>query len=77
MTRDEEVLDPSLFDRRIVERNIKRGLITRKDYEKFLKAVPDAAAKVRSPDEIPESTSLAEDGGSPGPHGTPSQGNQS
>jgi len=45
MTRDEEAPDPILFDRRIVERNIKRGLITRKDYEKFLKALDDAKDK--------------------------------
>lgn len=51
MTRDEEVLSPTLFDRRIVERNIKRGLITRKDYDKFLKSLADAAEKVKSPDE--------------------------
>ncbi|HJX54311.1 MAG TPA: hypothetical protein VJ801_16205 [Polyangia bacterium] len=66
MTRDEEAPDPSLFDRRIVERNIKRGLITRKDYERFLKSQPDASGKVRSPDEAPDANS-----GSAGP-GTPS-----
>lgn len=51
MTRDEEAPSPALFDRRIVERNIKRGLTTRKDYEKFLKSLPDAADKVKGPDE--------------------------
>jgi len=51
MTRDEEALSPSLFDRRIVERNIKRGLITRKDYEKFLKSLPDVADKIMPPEE--------------------------
>ncbi len=51
MTRDEEAPSPALFDRRIVERNIKRGLITRKDYEKYLKSLADAAEKVKSPDE--------------------------
>jgi len=45
---------PSCSIRRIVERNIKRGLITRKDYEKFLKSRPDAAEKIKSPDEAPE-----------------------
>ena len=74
MTRDEEALDPSLFDRRIVERNIKRGLITRKDYEKFLKAIPDAAAKVRSGEEGTEGTPPAEGDGVPAPQGTPGQG---
>jgi len=32
-----------LFDLRTIERNIKRGLITRKDYERFLKSLPDAS----------------------------------
>jgi hypothetical protein len=53
MTRDEEAPSPALFDRRIVERNIKRGLTTRKDYEKYLKSLADAADKVKSPDEEP------------------------
>jgi len=52
MTRDEDAPNPLLFDRRIVERNIKRGLITRKDYDKFLKSLSDASGKVRSPDEV-------------------------
>jgi hypothetical protein len=52
MTRDEDAPDPILFDRRIVERNIRRGLITRKDYDKFLKSLSDASGKVRSPDEV-------------------------
>lgn len=46
MSRDEEVKDARLFDTRTVERNIKRGLITRKDYERFLKSLADAADKV-------------------------------
>jgi hypothetical protein len=54
MTRDEDAPNPILFDRRIVERNIKRGLITRKDYDKFLKSLSDAAGKLRSPDEAAE-----------------------
>jgi hypothetical protein len=46
MSRDEEVKDVRLFDLRTVERNIKRGLITRKEYERFLKSLPDAAENV-------------------------------
>ncbi len=65
MTRDEDALSPALFDRRIVERNIKRGLITRKDYEKYLKSLSDAADKVRVPDEEqPSEGSSAEVAGS-------------
>ena len=76
MTRDEEAPDPILFDRRIVERNIKRGLITRKDYEKFLKSRPDAAEKIKSPDESPEPSSTPEAAIPPSPaaHGDPSGG---
>ncbi len=46
MTREEDVKDVRLFDVRTVERNIKRGLITRKDYEKHLKSLADASDKV-------------------------------
>jgi hypothetical protein len=34
-----------LFDKRTVDRNIKKGLVTRKDYEKHLKTLDDAAGK--------------------------------
>ncbi len=51
MTRDEEAPPSALFDRRIVERNIKRGLTTRKDYEKYLKSLVDVAGKIKAPDE--------------------------
>ena len=51
MSRDEEVKNPRLFDRRIVERNIKKGLITRKDYEKHLKSLADVAGNIASADE--------------------------
>jgi hypothetical protein len=75
MTRDEEVLSPTLFDRRIVERNIKRGLITRKDYEKFLKSLSDAAEKVKSPDEErAEESDSAEAAGNTEPTPTASAG---
>ncbi len=50
MSRDEEVKDVRLFDQRTVERNIKRGLITRKEYERFLKSLPDANEKVAPPE---------------------------
>ncbi len=46
MSREEEVKDVRLFDLRIVERNIKRGLITRKEYERFLKSLADTSGKV-------------------------------
>ena len=30
-----------LFDRRVVEKNIREGIVSREDYEKFLKSLPD------------------------------------
>lgn len=46
MSREEEAKDARLFDLRTVERNIKRGVITRKDYERYLKSLPDAGTNV-------------------------------
>jgi hypothetical protein len=46
MSREEDVKDVRLFDLRTIERNIKRGLITRKEYERFLKSLPDAADNI-------------------------------
>lgn len=51
MSRDDEPKNPRLFDRRVVERNIKKGLVTRKDYDKHLKALVDTAANIASPEE--------------------------
>jgi hypothetical protein len=51
MTRDEEVKNARLFDRRIVERNIKKGLVARKDYDKYLKSLADVAVNIASPEE--------------------------
>ncbi len=49
MSRDADAkTDPKLsrlFDKRTVERNIKKGLVSRKDYEKYLKSLDDAAGK--------------------------------
>ena len=50
MSREEEAKDPRLFDIRTVERNIKSGLITRKDYERFLKSLPDVASEIAPPE---------------------------
>ncbi|MFW5921599.1 MAG: hypothetical protein ACOCUS_07145 [Polyangiales bacterium] len=33
----------SLVDRRVIERNIAKGLIEKKDYEKHLESLPDVA----------------------------------
>ena len=36
--------DPDVFDTRVVDRLIKRGVITEKDYQKHLKSLPDMRA---------------------------------
>jgi hypothetical protein len=64
MSRDEEVKDVRLFDIRTVERNIKRGLITRKEYERHLKSLADAAANVAPPETEPASAPAPEGGNS-------------
>jgi hypothetical protein len=51
-TREADAKAQRLFDVRTVERNIKRGLITRKDYEKHLKALEDAAEKVAPQEDV-------------------------
>jgi molybdate-binding protein len=54
MTKDKdpkdakEPTDTRLFDTRTVERNIKRGSQTRKDYDKHLKSLPDLKDKIRT-----------------------------
>ena len=35
----------SLYDKRIVERNIRRSAITRKDYETYISKLPDVRDK--------------------------------
>ena len=44
--RDTDSKPQRQFDVRTVERNIKKGYFTRKDYEKYLKSLPDVAEKV-------------------------------
>ena len=38
--------DDKMFDVRTLERKLRRGLISRKDYEKFLKSLPDRGDNV-------------------------------
>ena len=45
MARDQDAKTSRIYDRRTVDRNIKKGLLTRKDYEKHLKALEDVADK--------------------------------
>jgi hypothetical protein len=46
------------FDKRNIEKNIKNGIITQKDYEIFLSKLPDISDKLFSPGE--ETTDSAE-----------------
>ena len=63
MSRDAEAKNLRLYDRRTIERNIKKGLITRKDYEKFLKSLDDAKDKGVMGTELPEVEDQIEDDG--------------
>ncbi len=49
------------FDKRNIEKNIKDGIITGKDYEIFLSKLPDVTDKLYSPEEeLGESGELEE-----------------
>ena len=37
--------DPKLFDKRVAQRYIKKGVLSEKDFEKHLKSLPDLAEK--------------------------------
>ena len=82
MTRDPEgkgeARTERLLDKRTVERNIKKGLLSRKDYEKYLKGLDDIADKgvYGGPAEEPDDEGLDEgldegdeDEGAEGPTG--------
>ena len=43
-----EEKDARLFDTRVVERNIEKGLITREDYEAYLASLEDLTEKADS-----------------------------
>ena len=38
-------IDERVVDKRVQERNVRRGLLDRKDYEKYLKDLPDVGDK--------------------------------
>lgn len=44
------------FDKRNIERNLKEGVITQKDYELYLSKLPDVSDKIYIPDESIEET---------------------
>ncbi|HLK90058.1 MAG TPA: hypothetical protein VKZ18_09190 [Polyangia bacterium] len=45
MSRDADPKTARLYDKRTVDRNIKKGLLTRKDFDKHLKSLEDVAGK--------------------------------
>jgi hypothetical protein len=62
-TREADAKIQRLFDVRTLERNIKKGLTTRKDYEKYLKGLADSAEKVAATDEHSDDTAEDEPAG--------------
>ena len=42
------------FDRRNIDRNLKEGVITLKEYEGYLAKLPDASDKIYTPEDLPE-----------------------
>jgi len=38
-------IDPTMLDKRVVQRFIKKGLVSEKDYEKHMKSLPDLTDK--------------------------------
>ncbi len=62
-----EPLNPSIIDKRVVDRNVKKGLVTREAYDKYLHALPDVAdlsekiqARLGAEDEIEDDEDEAE-----------------
>ena len=51
MTKDRDEKESRLYDTRVIERNIQKGLVSRKDYEKYLKSLADMKDKARTPDD--------------------------
>ncbi|MEI8259060.1 MAG: hypothetical protein WCJ30_25610 [Deltaproteobacteria bacterium] len=43
-----EALQPSLIDKRVVERNIKKGLVSRETFDKHLQSLPDVAEQAET-----------------------------
>jgi hypothetical protein len=70
MSRDDAKAERLLYDIRIIERNIKKGLVNRKDYHEYLKTLPDAADKIAPSSDLVDDDDLDEDLDEPtGPNG--------
>ncbi len=40
-----------VFDRRNIEGNVRRGIVSRRDYEAYLSKLPDVSDKIAAPEE--------------------------
>ncbi len=45
MSKEPDAKNERLYDKRTVDRSIKKGLLTRKEFDKHLKALDDVAPK--------------------------------
>ncbi len=68
ITRD----DPRFWDVRTLERRLRRGQLSKKDYEKFLKSLPDVSDKVAPADldaDDDDDDDIGDEPGDPGANG--------
>ncbi len=49
-----------IFDKRNIERNIRSGIITKKDYDIYLSKLPDVKEKLFDPEELYSDSDEAE-----------------
>jgi hypothetical protein len=63
MSREADAKITRLFDKRTLDRNIKKGLITRKDYDKHIKSLEDVSGKGLYG--VPEGKDEADEGQAP------------
>lgn len=47
MKKDQKISEALRFDMRLIERSIRNGMLDKKDYENFLKTLPDESSKSR------------------------------
>ncbi|MGI5860938.1 MAG: hypothetical protein ACOX6T_02655 [Myxococcales bacterium] len=57
-----DTADLKLFDKRLVSRNLKKGLLDPKDYERYLKSLPDVADNAASVEATVEPTEVVATG---------------
>jgi hypothetical protein len=60
-----ETVNPMLLDKRIVDRNIKKGLLDPKEYERHLKSLPDLSASADRVEATIEPTPVTATGSHP------------